>query len=254
MNDRPPMLLFHQVYLILREKILSGEFEKGDFFPTEQELSKSLKVSRVTVRRALDLLDREHLIRRAQGRGTLIAPGVTVRPVTANIASQLDNALTLGRQTKVKLLRYADAIPRQEIAAALNLPFGKPAHLNVRVRFLTDTPVSHITTFLPPALGKKIRRQDLLSSKPILSLVEREMPVEQAEQAISATLADAKTSAALKVPIGAPLLEVRRVAYARGRMPMMITIALYNPDYYQYRLKLTRNGPARDAERMNIHD
>jgi GntR family transcriptional regulator len=254
MNERPPILLYHQIYVILREKILSGEYEKGDFFPSEQELSTSLRVSRVTVRRALDLLEQDHLIRRAQGRSTLIAPGVTARPVTANIAGQLDNALALGRQTRVELLQYGDVVPRQEIAAALNLPFGKMAHMNVRVRLLQDAPVSHVTTFLPQALGKKIRRQDLLSSKPVLSLVEREMPVEEAEQAIGATLADGKTSAALKVPIGAPLLEVRRLCYARGRMPIMITIALYNPDYYQYRLKLTRNGPDADVERISIHD
>jgi GntR family transcriptional regulator len=252
MNERPPILLYHQIYLILREKILSGEFEKGDFFPTEQELSASLKASRVTVRRALDLLEREHLIRRSQGRGTLIAPGVTARPVTANIAGQLDNALALGRQTRVELLQYGESVPHQEIAAALNLPFGKPAHVNVRVRYLKDTPVSHITTFLPPALAKTIRKQDLISSRPVLSLVEKEIPVEEAEQAISATLADARMSAVLKVPIGSPLLEVRRLCYGRGRLPMLITIALYNPDYYQYRLKLTRGKG--DAERMDMHD
>lgn len=254
MNERVPIPLYHQVYVLLREKILSGQWERGDFFPTEQELSKSLNVSRVTVRRALGLLADENLLRRFQGRGTLVASGVMTRPVTANIAAQLDNAISLGRQTTVELLRYEWKVPRPEIAAALGLADGADAHVTVRVRSLSGTPVSRITTVVPRPVAGSISREDLISSTPVLALIERSVALEEAEQAIGATLADERTSETLALPLGAPLLEVKRLVFATGHIPVMHSVALYNPDYYQYRLTLKAAGEPGGRPGMNLYD
>ena len=55
---------------VIREKIDSGEYE--DKLPTEGELMSLFQVSRVTIRKSIELLQREYPIRRAKKGGTHI--------------------------------------------------------------------------------------------------------------------------------------------------------------------------------------
>src|ERR1700694_5609817 len=69
--------LSHQVlYLQVREalvkRIADGTWKAGDAMPNEGNLARELGVSMGTLRKALDLMERERLITRKQGRGTFI--------------------------------------------------------------------------------------------------------------------------------------------------------------------------------------
>ena len=61
-----------RVYLVLRDRILSGAVGFGAKLPTENELARYHGVSRVTVRRALGELARERLIERRPSAGTRV--------------------------------------------------------------------------------------------------------------------------------------------------------------------------------------
>ncbi len=64
---------YYQIASILRRKIEEGEFSPGSKLPNEHELAESFGVSRVPVRRALSLLEKENLLTRQRGRGTFVA-------------------------------------------------------------------------------------------------------------------------------------------------------------------------------------
>ena len=66
------MLLSQQLFDILKSAITNGDFKAGDFFFTEQELEKKYDVSRTTVREATSRLAHEGLLKRIQGKGTLV--------------------------------------------------------------------------------------------------------------------------------------------------------------------------------------
>lgn len=61
--------LYKQLEEALKEAILSGEYQPGQQIPTENDLSASWQVSRVTVRKALDALTRENFLTRVSGKG-----------------------------------------------------------------------------------------------------------------------------------------------------------------------------------------
>lgn len=63
---------YYQMYLSLRERIKSGEFLGNGMIPTERELCEQYGISRITVIKALDILESEGVIERQQGRGTFI--------------------------------------------------------------------------------------------------------------------------------------------------------------------------------------
>ena len=64
--------VYQQVYEGLREAILRGELAAGASLPAERELAKSLAIDRLTLRRSLNLLEKERLLQRRQGVGTFV--------------------------------------------------------------------------------------------------------------------------------------------------------------------------------------
>ena len=61
-----------QVYNALRRKITSGEFAIGSLLPAEPSLEKMFRVSRITVRRAIDILSQEGYVKAQRGIGTVV--------------------------------------------------------------------------------------------------------------------------------------------------------------------------------------
>ncbi len=64
--------LYKHVYEGIREKILNGEFQKDSKLPSEKELCIEYDVSAITVKKAMDLLVDEGLVRRVPGKGTYV--------------------------------------------------------------------------------------------------------------------------------------------------------------------------------------
>ena len=64
--------LYSQLETILREQIESGEYTKGDVFPTEKMLMEQYQVSRVTVRQACAALINDGYIKSSRGIGTVV--------------------------------------------------------------------------------------------------------------------------------------------------------------------------------------
>lgn len=67
-----PLPLYHQLYEILRRRILSGQLGYRQLLPGETRLASLFQVSRITANRSLDLLAKEGLIRRERGIGTYV--------------------------------------------------------------------------------------------------------------------------------------------------------------------------------------
>lgn len=82
LGDGTKLPRYYQVYLTVRDWIYNGNYSRGAQLPTETELCDTFGVSRITVRKAVDLLSDDKLILREQGRGTLSRARPTPAPAT----------------------------------------------------------------------------------------------------------------------------------------------------------------------------
>ena len=64
--------LYRQIAELLREKIEKGEYQFGQFIPSERELSAKYGVNRLTLRKAIALLVNEGLLIPKPGKGTYV--------------------------------------------------------------------------------------------------------------------------------------------------------------------------------------
>ena len=66
-------LLYLQLEVSLKQKIVTGEYAVGERIPTELEMCEEYGVSRITVRRAVQDLVEEGMLKKLRGRGTFVA-------------------------------------------------------------------------------------------------------------------------------------------------------------------------------------
>ena len=228
-----------RVYLTLRERIATGDLRPGLRLPGEPALAAEQGVSRVTVRRALDRLAGEGLVRRRAGAGTFVADAMLSPVVAADLADVFAHLKAMGRRTGVRLLSFGYAVPPEPVAHALGLAPRERTQRSVRVRLIEGEAFSHLTTHVPERIGVTYAEAELATT-PLLSLLERSgIVADRASQAISATLAGPDAAAALGVEVGAALLSLTRVVTDAQGAGVEHLHALYRPDRFAFHLDLT---------------
>ncbi|WP_342446983.1 GntR family transcriptional regulator [Azorhizobium doebereinerae] len=231
-----------RLYLLLRDRILSGEARPQTRLPSEPTLAVDYGVSRVTVRRALDELEREGLIERKPGSGTFVSGKTAVAPMVADFSNVFTHLVEMGRRTGVRLLSFGYVPPTPALVEDLKLEAGERVQRSVRVRLIDGQPFSYLVTHVPERIGISYSEADLAST-PLLELLERSgLAAERASQTIGAALAGPEVAAALDLEIGAALLSMTRVVYEPSGRGIEHLQALYRPDRYSFHMDLVRTG------------
>jgi GntR family transcriptional regulator len=241
-DENLPTPLYHQIYLLLRERIVSGGLSAGELLPGEQEMARMLGVSRITVKRALNELAARGLVDRRRGRGTSVA-GSAVIPLVAGAFDTLVESLErMGLQTDVQLLDAREVAADATVAERLEIKVGAIVQRAVRFRQLNGQPFSHLVNYIPLSIANRYTHEELASTS-MLTLLERAGAAPQeAEQWISAVGAASAIASALDVAPGAPLLRVDRVMRGPRRKPVQYIEAHYRPDRFHYHFRTQRNG------------
>src|SRR5438445_2192547 len=125
--------LYLQLQRLLRTAIDRHVLAPDEALPPERDLAEAYKVSRVTVRKALDGLVQARLLTRRQGAGTFVA--ARVEKNFATISSFTEDMLSRGRQPHSKWLSRSEGTVMPEEALALGLSPGSPVYRLSRIRY-----------------------------------------------------------------------------------------------------------------------
>ena len=206
---------YHQIADELRMRVTSGEYAAGRLMPSEAELSEEFAVSRVTVRKALEVLRDEGLVNARQGFGWFVA-GETVRQPLARLATIEDQMRASGMKPERRILEFAFEKAPKEVARSL----GSSQVLRVRRVNLADgDPFAIVTVWCSADLGQNLSRADVERS-PFYELLD--IPLQGATQTIAADAATDDDAKLLQVPVGSPVLRCERVTSdATGRAVLL---------------------------------
>lgn len=227
--------LYHQLVVILRNQIYSGELCASARVPGEQELCNRFGVSRITAKRALNELAASGLVVRERGRGTHVVSKPPGRALTASIDGWLESVSFMGSETTARVLEFGYVAVDEKIAKMLEIDTGTVVQRSVRVRYLNKVPMSYLVSFIPADIGRQFTTDDM-NKHTLLQLMERAgVEINSARQSISATIASSAIATALEVPEGNPLIEVRRVVLDVAARPVEYIHVFYRPDLYQFK-------------------
>lgn len=183
----------------VRGQIAGGELGSGAVLPSEAELAGSYGVSRVTVRKALEVLREEGLVSSRQGFGWFV-DGARVRQSLGTLSTIEAQLTDQGRVAERRVLSFA----------FVTAPSGDEVLEAVRVNLADGRPFAVVTVWCPADFGSALSRDDVERS----TFYEL-LPVEfgGATQTIGAAVADDRDADLLDVPAGSPLLVVERVSH-----------------------------------------
>ncbi len=235
MEYRPRIPRYIQIADIIRRE-LRGE---GERIPSEHELCARFRVSRPTIRQALDVLVQEGLLYRHAGRGTFSTPtpgGDRKLRVIGSVADMI----ALGDETRFKLLSRETVPVPANIAQALRLPPGSSAVRVVGVRHIETEPFQHTTAYLPREIGQAVSDEDSKGS--LIGAIERHLDVsiKFMEQVVDAVLAPRHVAELLGLRPRTPLLVFERTWFAVSGEPVEYAITYQTSRRYPYRIVLSR--------------
>jgi len=208
-----PTPLFRQIGAALMGQIQSGQLRQGDVIPSEHELSATFKVSRMTVRAAVDQLVLHGMVERRQGRGTIVMHQPVVKSARIiGFTSFSDEMRTLGLMPSSAVTIFTDCLADPAVAAQLGLSPGAPVIYLERVRLASGEPMALEKCHLPYARFAGLMRFDF-SQQSLYDVLEREFAAlpSTCEESVEAIALEPNDAALLRVRPGTPALRVQRI-------------------------------------------
>jgi GntR family transcriptional regulator len=195
---------YHDIAANVRDRIQSGAIAQGGILPSESALSAEFGVSRVTIRRALEILREEGTVNARQGLGWF-ATGATMSQSLGVLGTIEEQMTANGMVSERHVVEYAFEKATNAIAKTLD----SDQVLRVkRINTANGEPFAVVTVWCPAELGKRLSRLDVERS-PFYELLD--VALKNATQVIGADAASPEEARLLEVPVGSPVLRCERV-------------------------------------------
>jgi GntR family transcriptional regulator len=211
-----PVAAYHRVAEVLRERILAGEIRPTAQVPTEMELCRQFSVSRITVRRALQILEDEALVIRQQGSGTYVSPKPSrkIPILNADFAESMSRyAPRLQRCLEEMTWRLLD----KDLAVRLGTICGEKVLYARRLDLLRSKPVAVDELYILERYGRHLNEDDLRQTDLVGRWQAREqVKLYMSRQTVEAVGAEKPQTRWLKVASGTPLLKEGNLFYLPG--------------------------------------
>ncbi len=224
--------LYLQLQRVLRDAIERRVLAPDEALPPERDLADAYKVSRVTVRKALDGLVDARLLTRRQGAGTFVA--ARVEKNFATISSFTEDMLSRGRAPRSEWLSRSEGTVTPEEAMALGLSPGSPVYRFTRIRYADEQSMALEHATIP---ARALTSPDAVSDSLYKALGDNR-PV-RVLQRLRAMLFTPEQAALLGIEPGSAGLEIERRGFAQDGRTVEFTRSYYRGDAYDFVAELS---------------
>jgi GntR family transcriptional regulator len=234
--------LYQQIKGLILQSLQAGEWKPGEAIPSEMDLAARFRVSQGTVRKAIDELAAENLVVRRQGKGTFVATHAEQHVQYRFLKLMPDSGDRDSEGPAQRdILECRRLRAPAEIARALALRSGDAVVQVRRTLSFGGEPTILEDFWLPGNAFRGLTAEQMADYHgPTYAMFELDFGVRmvRAEEKIRAVGADEEAARLLRVPRGAPLLSVERLAYTYNDVPMELRRGLYRTDTHHYRNEL----------------
>jgi GntR family transcriptional regulator len=212
--------------------------EPGSKLASENVLASDFGVSRDTIRQALSILLAERLIIRSHGRGSFVAKRIP----------RADSKLELGAfsdaSVKMNFRLISNALTKAsgEVVEYLGVAADEVVVHIVRSNLVGQEVVSHHEAFLPTDVGLRVLQENL-EKHTVAYVLQHNCGYEifEDQQVLDADICDQNLARHLSVPMGFPVLVMRRVYLDPSNRPIVFFRSFYRSDRFRYTVALQKH-------------
>lgn len=233
-----PSPLYMQAANRLKEMI-TDKLAPNEEIPSEGDLEKLFEVSRITIRRAIDVLVSEGLLVKAKGKRTCVAPAKIEQPLSriSGFSDTIKSAGLKPETTAIEITR--ERLPGFYDEILRGVSFSRDVVRVKRIRTADGSPISQITSYLPEELVPGLVGSSLLNDSLFHTLAVRYgIVLKKAEQILEAIPASEEMGRLLGVSRGYPLLSLKQLTFNQQDQVVELADVLSRADRYRYHVNL----------------
>ncbi|WP_336749624.1 GntR family transcriptional regulator [Pantoea vagans] len=233
-------MIYKSIAERLRLRLSSTNFDVGSTLPSEKNLSVEFGVSRMTIRKAVDLLIEHGLVARKHGSGTYIIK----KDVHEEITSLNGFSEVMRKQGKTvisSIISFFIMPAPPAIAYQLRIKSGENIFFSRRLRFVDSKPLMVEDSYMPTRLFRNLSISHLEDSKFTFLENECQMKISGNSEVITPILADDTLSGLLKISAMTPILQIASLTYNNRGEYIDYSIVYRNASEYKVEYHLNRD-------------
>lgn len=237
-----PMPAYQQIASSIIARISQGEWDVNERMPSENELAADYEVSRVTLRQALALLEKDDIIKKYQGKGIFVTsnPTLVVQNLVFPSLGSKGNPKKHTIPSKVLSIVEIEK-PQKHILVKLHLSREAPVFYLQRLFYHEQTVIGVNNVWFPKDKLPGLLDDGLIESSISKTLLERYgHDVTEIDNYIEAIKLDAVNAQLLGSVYDAAALKIESVHYLAGKQPIEYASTIWAGDITRFRLKVTK--------------
>ncbi|MGG0719612.1 GntR family transcriptional regulator [Robertmurraya massiliosenegalensis] len=226
---------YETISSVMRKRIRHQFYPIDQPIPDEITLAKEFQCSRMTMKRALDILVKEGLLYRKRGHGTFIIQSAISQNVV-NVGSNENlglSRLLKGKKVTSQVIKFDVQFPSQEVAEHLAIDLKTPVYFLIRLRLVDDEPYVMEKTYMPTTLIPGITDETLFGS--IYEYIRETLglTIAGSHRKIRACKSEELDHQYLACLPYDPILEVEHVGFLNNGVPFEYSFSRHRYDKFE---------------------
>lgn len=231
------MIKYQKIAADIKDDILNGKYKPNEQLPFEKELCERFNVSKMTVKKALDLLVTEGLIVKRRGSGSFIKD-ITKDEIQEIIEKKQFSGLTntnLGLEVTSKILDFRIVNADKDVAGVFKIEVDDFVYLIHRVRFVEGVPLVIEKTYIPLVIAQGLKKSDVKGS--IYNFLQKklQLKIQSAHSTVRAKKCDECDKENLLLSDDEPIIEVERVGYLENGKVFEYSFSRHRYDKFEFK-------------------
>lgn len=230
--------LYMQVANELRKEVLAGQYGENGCIGTHTQLAERFGVSLITIRKAVQKLEKEGMVEILQGKGTFVRRSTLVDPLEKLTGiSNMMLSLDMEHQVFVPILEVRDTPEWMDTKVRSEL--GEKSLFIRRIISLHGVPMANADMYLPGKYSSNFTKEEVEGST-VYQIYGAKLGIQlgRGRQIIRAAGADVELAKSLGIPEKSPVLQIIRRAFDSNGNLIEYMILSYEAGKYCFEVEM----------------
>lgn len=211
-NSSSPVAMYYQLKEILIQEIKNGKWAPQTKMSSEREIMETYNVSRVTARKAIELMVKEGYVYTVKGKGTFVKGKYIEQPLN-HFYSFREDLRSRGVKTRSQMHNFTIEKADEELAGALNVSVGEELFRVERIFFAGELPYAKECSYIPCAFCQGLSKEQIQKNGLYNSLKKYNIYPNRACEKLKAILLDEEVASLLELPVNDAAIYLTRTTY-----------------------------------------